>query len=50
MFFGGDVAYWVGEVPSVESLPPDATFGVSISPANDPMNVSAEPVLSGTAG
>jgi hypothetical protein len=50
MFFGGDVAYWVGKVPSVESLPADATFGVSLSPANDPTNVSAEPVLSSTAG
>jgi hypothetical protein len=50
MFFGGDVAYWVGEVPTVESLGPDATFGVSLSPASEPHNVSADPVLSGTVG
>ncbi len=30
MFFGGDLAYWVGDVPEVSGLPEDATFGVSL--------------------
>jgi uncharacterized lipoprotein YbaY len=30
MFFGGDLAYWVGDVKSVAGLPPTARFGVSL--------------------
>jgi hypothetical protein len=30
MFFGGDLAYWVGDVPDVAGLPADARFGVSL--------------------
>jgi hypothetical protein len=30
MFFGGDLAYWVGPVPQVAGLAPGATFGVSL--------------------
>lgn len=30
MFFGGELAYWVGDVKSVAGLPPDAKFGVSL--------------------
>ena len=30
MFFGGDLAYWVGDVKSVAGLPPTAKFGVSL--------------------
>jgi hypothetical protein len=30
MFFGGDLAYWVGDVPEVAGLPADARFGVSL--------------------
>ena len=32
MFFAGDVAYWVGEVPDIDTLGEDATFGVSLAP------------------
>jgi len=50
MFFAGDVAYWVGEVPNADSLPEDATFGVSAGAAGNPSDVSADPVLSSEAG
>jgi anti-sigma-K factor RskA len=50
MFFAGDVAYWVGEVPDTASLPEDAVFGVSPTPAGDPTDLSADPVLTSTAG
>ncbi|HET7702696.1 MAG TPA: hypothetical protein VFK35_04805 [Candidatus Limnocylindrales bacterium] len=30
MYFGGNVAYWVGDVPEVAGLGPDARFGVSL--------------------
>jgi hypothetical protein len=30
MFFGGDLAYWVGDVAAVAGLGPDARFGVSL--------------------
>jgi hypothetical protein len=30
MFFGGDLAYWVGDVPQVAGLAPGAHFGVSL--------------------
>jgi hypothetical protein len=48
MFFAGDIAYWVGEVPATSSLPADAVFGVS--PSKNPTDLSAEPVLSSSAG
>jgi hypothetical protein len=50
MFFADDVAYWVGEVPGLDSAGEDATFGVSLSPVNEPTNVSADPVLTSQAG
>jgi hypothetical protein len=48
MFFAGDIAYWVGEVPATSSLPKDAVFGVS--PSTNPTDLSADPVLTSTAG
>jgi Anti-sigma-K factor rskA len=30
MFFGGDLAYWVGTVPEIAGIGPDARFGVSL--------------------
>ena len=30
MFFGGDIAYWVGKVPEVGGLAPGARFGVTL--------------------
>jgi hypothetical protein len=50
MFFAGDVAFWVGEVPDIDQAGEDATFGVSPSPTGDPTNVSADPVLTSEAG
>jgi len=50
MFFAGDVAYWVGEVPDLAGLGGDASFGVSLAPIANPGEVSADPVLSGTDG
>jgi hypothetical protein len=50
MFFADDVAFWVGEVSDLDAVGDDATFGVSLSPADDPSNVSADPVLMSAAG
>jgi hypothetical protein len=50
MFFAGDIAYWVGEVPDMDAFGDDPTFGVSPSPIADPADVSADPVLTGTPG
>jgi hypothetical protein len=50
MFFAGDVAYWVGEVPDLGALGTDASFGVSLAPIANAGDVSADPVLSGTDG
>ena len=50
MFFAGDVAFWVGEVPDIDEVGEDVTFGVSPSPAGDPSDVSADPVLMSEAG
>ena len=30
MYFGGDLAYWVGDVPQIAGLAPGARFGVSL--------------------
>ena len=46
MFFGGDLAYWVGSVPAVSGLSGAATFGVSLVSASGG-SVDAEPVLVG---
>lgn len=46
MFFGGDVAYWVGPVPAVSGLGAGATFGVSLVDLGDP-GAAGEPVLTG---
>jgi hypothetical protein len=46
MFFGGELAYWVGDVPAVSGLPAGARFGVSLvdlSTTAEP----GEPVLVG---
>jgi anti-sigma factor RsiW len=50
MFFAGDVAFWVGEVPDIGEVGEDVTFGVSPSPADNPKDVSADPVLKSEAG
>jgi len=44
MFFGGDLAYWVGEVPEVAGLGADARFGVSLVNLATP-DQPAQPVL-----
>ena len=44
MFFGGDLAYWVGEVPEVAGLGADTRFGVSLVNLAAP-DQPAEPVL-----
>jgi hypothetical protein len=50
MFFAGDIAYWVGEVPATATLPENAVFGVSPTPTGNPSDLSADPVLTSTAG
>ena len=47
MFFGGDLAYWAGEVPAVGGTADGATFGISETPVADPEDVSGAPVLTG---
>jgi hypothetical protein len=44
MFFAGDVAFWVGEVPEI-TVNGEISYGVSLSPVGDPSDVSADPVL-----
>jgi hypothetical protein len=46
MFFGGDVAYWVGAVDEIAGVGPGTRFGVSLVPA-DGDSLSPEPVLAG---
>jgi hypothetical protein len=47
MFFGGDLAYWVGDVPRVGGLPAGARFGVSLVDLA-PGAQLGQPVLVGT--
>jgi hypothetical protein len=46
MFFGGDLAYWVGDVEAVAGLTEAATFGVSLVEVSG-TSVDADPVISG---
>jgi hypothetical protein len=46
MFFGGDLAYWVGDVQAVAGLPAGARFGVSLI-ALGSSGEPGEPVLTG---
>jgi hypothetical protein len=46
MFFGGDLAYWIGPTPAVSGVSDGATFGVSLVDATGPA-VDAAPVLLG---
>jgi hypothetical protein len=45
MYFGGSLAYWVGESAAVAGLDVPATFGVSLVPVGS--SVEADPVLVG---
>jgi len=47
MFFGADLAYWVGEVPSLQTVAEGVTFGVSLADASQPADVGGDPVISG---
>ena len=47
MFFGGDLAYWVGDVPEVSATAPGTQFGVSLVRL-DGGDVPGEPVLVGS--
>lgn len=42
MFFGGDLAYWVGDVPQVATLADQATFGVSLVDIGSPSTPGQE--------
>jgi hypothetical protein len=44
MFFGGDLAYWVGKVGQVARLPDGARFGVSLVDLGS-TSAPGEPVL-----
>lgn len=46
MFFGGNVAYWVGPADEIAGAGPGTKFGVSLVPA-DGDSLSADPVLLG---
>lgn len=46
MFFGGALAYWVGDVASLKDVTGDATFGVSLVEVGG-TSLDAEPVISG---
>lgn len=47
MFFAGDVAFWVGPVPGLASVPDGARFGVTLVPVGA-TTVDGQPVLEGT--
>jgi hypothetical protein len=46
MVFSDKLAYWLGDVPAVSGITSDATFGVSLVPA-DGTSVDTDPVLVG---
>ncbi len=46
MFFGGDVAYWVGHVDAIGAVGPGTQFGVSLVPAGSE-SITTDPVLLG---
>jgi hypothetical protein len=46
MFFAGDLAYWVGEVPAISDLKPGTTFGVSLADLQGTL-VDGPPVIAG---
>lgn len=46
MFFAGDVAFWVGEVPTLSAVDDATRFGVTLVPAGGE-SVDGDPVLQG---
>jgi hypothetical protein len=46
MFFGDDLAFWVGDTPAVSDLPAGTTFGVSLVDVGSP-SLEADPVIVG---
>ncbi len=46
MFFGGDVAYWVGPVDTLTGVGPGTRFGVSLVPAEGD-SLAGDPILLG---
>lgn len=48
MFFGGDLAYWVGEVPTVATLAPGARFGVTLVDLAAPDTGGQQVLVSGS--
>jgi hypothetical protein len=46
MFFSGELAYWIGDVPAVSGVSGDARFGVSLVEASA-ASLDAPPVLAG---
>lgn len=46
MFFGGDLAYWIGDVAAVQGVTGDATFGVSLVEIGGSA-LDATPVITG---
>jgi hypothetical protein len=46
MFFGDDLAFWVGDTPAVSSVEPGTTFGVSLADLDSPA-LDAPPVIAG---
>jgi hypothetical protein len=46
MFFGDDLAFWVGDTPAVSGVEPGTTFGVSLADLDSPA-LDAPPVIAG---
>lgn len=46
MFFAGELAFWVGDTPSVGSAAPGTTFGVSLTEVGG-ASLAADPVIAG---
>jgi anti-sigma-K factor RskA len=47
MFFGGDIAYWIGDVAVIASVPAGSRFGVSLTAVGG-TTLDAEPVIAGS--
>jgi Anti-sigma-K factor rskA len=46
MFFAGDLAFWVGATPGVETAAPGTTFGVSLTEVGG-ASLASDPVIAG---
>jgi hypothetical protein len=46
MFFGDELAFWVGDTPAIRDATPGTSFGVSLADLDSPA-IDAPPVIAG---